>query len=398
MKCPKCKYISFDHNENCPKCRKDLTEVRERMNFPAYCPLLATQADIDSQIPDGSIRIEQKDDTIVEESMDMQFSDSQDFESAFDSSLDEALGESDLDFTLTEEADDLSLDFDEFSIDDTGSGHSEQEMKTIAEESLEDELNLTFADDTGEMTANFEDIAGEDGADSANSEQEMETILADSLENELDLSFADDTGEMTSDFEDISAEDSGGATLDFEDLAMDDADPDKSEQEMETILADSLEGEPDLSFADDTDEMTASFEDIAADDSGTSTLDFEDLSENDADSAKPEQEMETILADSLEGEPDLSFADDTDEMTASFEEIAADDPGDSTLDFEDLAMEEPDTEIRENDSIELAEKEVDKITLDFEDSISAEEKRKDEASAELEVLDLDLDLSSDNSS
>ena len=104
MKCPKCKYISFDHNENCPKCRKDLTEVRENMNFPAYCPLLATQAEIDSQIPDGSIRIEQKDDTIVEESMDMQFSDSQDFESAFDSSLDEALGESDLDFTLTEDA------------------------------------------------------------------------------------------------------------------------------------------------------------------------------------------------------------------------------------------------------------------------------------------------------
>ena len=353
MKCPKCKYISFDHNENCPKCRKDLTEVRGKMNLPAYCPLLATQTEIETQVPEGSIRIEQTSEIGVKESMDMQFSDSQDFEISFDSSLDEALEESDLDFTLTEEADDLSLDFDEFSIDDSSIEHSEQEMKTIAEKSLEDELNLTFADDTGEMTANFEDIA---------------------------------------------ADDSDGPALDLEGLSADDTDKTHSEEEMETVLADSLENELDLSFADDTGEITSDFEDIVSDDSGNSTLDFEDLSMDDADNNNSEQEMETILADSLDGDQDLSFADDTDERTANFEEIAADDSRESTLDFEDLSMETPDTEVSKNDSLELAEKEVDKITLEFEDSISAEEKRKDKASSELDVLDLDLNLSTDNSS
>jgi len=351
MKCPKCNYISFDYNENCPKCRRSLTEVRAKMNLPSYCPMLLTQTEIDGQVPEPSIRIEQTDNIGIEESMDTQFSDSQDFETSFD----EGVGESDLDVTLSDEADNLSLDFDEFSMDDSGTDHSEREMKTIAAESLEDELNLSFADDTAEMTA---------------------------------------------DFEDVTADDSGKATLDFEDLSVDnDADTKNSEQEMKTILADSLENDLDLSFADDTGEMTADFEDVAADDSGKATLDFEDLSvDNDADTKKLEQEMETIMADSLENDPDLSFTDDTGEITADFEEIAADDSGKATLNFEDLSMDDADTEAPKTDSLELAEKEVDKITHDFENSISAEEKRKEKASPELEVLDLDLDLSNDNSS
>lgn len=38
MKCPKCRYISFDYNEVCPKCNKDLTSERKKMNFPDYKP------------------------------------------------------------------------------------------------------------------------------------------------------------------------------------------------------------------------------------------------------------------------------------------------------------------------------------------------------------------------
>ena len=36
MKCPKCGYVSFDHNENCPKCKKDVSSERDRMNLPAH--------------------------------------------------------------------------------------------------------------------------------------------------------------------------------------------------------------------------------------------------------------------------------------------------------------------------------------------------------------------------
>jgi len=36
MKCPKCGYVSFDHNENCPKCKKDVSSERDRMNLPTH--------------------------------------------------------------------------------------------------------------------------------------------------------------------------------------------------------------------------------------------------------------------------------------------------------------------------------------------------------------------------
>ena len=38
MKCPKCRYVSFDYNEVCPKCNKDLTSERKKMNLPDYKP------------------------------------------------------------------------------------------------------------------------------------------------------------------------------------------------------------------------------------------------------------------------------------------------------------------------------------------------------------------------
>ncbi len=38
MKCPKCNYVSFDYNQVCPKCNKDVSGEQQRMNLPAYRP------------------------------------------------------------------------------------------------------------------------------------------------------------------------------------------------------------------------------------------------------------------------------------------------------------------------------------------------------------------------
>jgi hypothetical protein len=38
MKCPKCGYISFDHNEACPKCNKDITDERDNLGLPHFEP------------------------------------------------------------------------------------------------------------------------------------------------------------------------------------------------------------------------------------------------------------------------------------------------------------------------------------------------------------------------
>jgi hypothetical protein len=36
MRCPKCGYISFDHNQICPKCNKDISDEQAKLNLPAY--------------------------------------------------------------------------------------------------------------------------------------------------------------------------------------------------------------------------------------------------------------------------------------------------------------------------------------------------------------------------
>ena len=36
MRCPKCGYISFDHNTVCPKCNKDIAGEQGKMNLPLF--------------------------------------------------------------------------------------------------------------------------------------------------------------------------------------------------------------------------------------------------------------------------------------------------------------------------------------------------------------------------
>ncbi len=61
MKCPKCGYISFDYNQRCPKCSKDLVPEQKKRNLAAFKHnppfLLATLTgdvnDIDSALEAG---------------------------------------------------------------------------------------------------------------------------------------------------------------------------------------------------------------------------------------------------------------------------------------------------------------------------------------------------------
>lgn len=38
MKCPKCNYISFDHNQVCPSCNRDISSEQIKMNLPSFMP------------------------------------------------------------------------------------------------------------------------------------------------------------------------------------------------------------------------------------------------------------------------------------------------------------------------------------------------------------------------
>jgi hypothetical protein len=38
MKCPKCGYVSFDSNLECPKCRSDISMEQSKLNLPSFRP------------------------------------------------------------------------------------------------------------------------------------------------------------------------------------------------------------------------------------------------------------------------------------------------------------------------------------------------------------------------
>lgn len=72
MKCPKCSFISFDYNDACPKCRKDLTHERDLMGLPSYKPkplsMLASLNVYNSEITGDMTRNAQA--RLAEEKMD----------------------------------------------------------------------------------------------------------------------------------------------------------------------------------------------------------------------------------------------------------------------------------------------------------------------------------------
>jgi hypothetical protein len=38
MKCPKCNYVSFDYNQVCPKCSRDISAEQDKLHIPAFRP------------------------------------------------------------------------------------------------------------------------------------------------------------------------------------------------------------------------------------------------------------------------------------------------------------------------------------------------------------------------
>ncbi len=80
MRCPKCGYISFEYNQSCPKCNKDVTAEVEKMNLPTFKPnppamlgALTGEASETSMnlLKDTSAGVDN-----IEESLDLGFNDS----------------------------------------------------------------------------------------------------------------------------------------------------------------------------------------------------------------------------------------------------------------------------------------------------------------------------------
>ncbi|MFH1489497.1 MAG: hypothetical protein ABII06_11395, partial [Pseudomonadota bacterium] len=160
MKCPKCGYVSFDYNQVCPKCSKDISSEQEKLNFFPFRPnppsLLGaltgeaneshvglragTSASFGSMTPDDSMVLD--DSALIggveDESQELEISldseDSGEFEAAEDLEIpgDEGLPDFELEGGETSE---ITFETGEISIE-------EADMRVSAGEEVQEEISL----------------------------------------------------------------------------------------------------------------------------------------------------------------------------------------------------------------------------------------------------------------
>jgi len=192
MKCPKCNYVSFDYNETCPKCKKALSEVRKKMDYPSFKPSLPSISDFKTRAPTESIKMQQKTAVDLDDGNELEFSDNQDLDMQFDSGSAQNAEESGTELEFEEGSDELALDFDEFDMgDDAG-------KSSVSESSLETSLDLSFEEDSDELSFDFEESEGDNAASEA-PQMAQGTSLEDSLEADLDRAFEEDPDGVSED-------------------------------------------------------------------------------------------------------------------------------------------------------------------------------------------------------
>lgn len=288
MKCPKCGYISFDYNQVCPKCSKDISAEQARLNLPSFRPDtpfllealvgegeesgigLDTGTYVDIEEDTAEFGTEGFGDTGALDSDEVEFDDSLETDEEADAVVDEDLlstfdfeeleaDTSDAEVTFDTSVTDFDLESDEEGIGVT-TGEITEEPEDEAEVSLSEpgvqedsslddfdltegtekaEVELEEGDETPEVAVLPEGLVDQDVTvdmeplDSELQEAARATDLwtEDSEEVALDLDdlTVDETGELKVDTEEATSEEEDDLSLDLDDLDLE-LDLDDSEE------------------------------------------------------------------------------------------------------------------------------------------------------------------------
>ena len=344
MKCPKCGYISFDYNQVCPKCNKDITGEQERLNIPAFKPeppyLLAaligdaneTQTDMQDS---GAYDVDDGHEA------DLSFDDSGSFDSG-EVSFDDS-GSFDSDEISFDDSQELELDFE---TQEAGEFGSPGESEGIQEESVSD-FDFDSATDDEEMSL-----------DLGEPEKDLDTDL------DLDLdSFSDAEPEADENaFPGMDAEEED-ISLGVDDLSLD----------MDDLTGDEPEsgGEAFLDTAPEEEDISLGVDDLSLDDAGSSG------------------EMEVFEIEEESNEPDIDLEDVSFESDESSEE-------DLDLGLDDLSLEkhEPEADADDIDLMSSGEISLDLAATSLEGDLSSgsDFSVDDSETIDLDDLDLEIDL------
>jgi len=338
MRCPKCGYISFDYNQVCPKCNKNIADEQAKLNIPPFRPnppsllgILTGEGD------ESNVGLENTLSKSMEDSHEM------------DVGLDDSVGISTSEMELDE-----GNDLDEIGLKQEDSG----------------ELELSGEEET--LAVESEEISVED----------TDTLIMPSDEEEGE--------EISLDLGDVSLDEGGEGEISLgEDIPQ--------EKEEEEISLDEISlGDTDVTedAADEEIALTPDSIDLDID------LDEEAEGEEKSEIELNLKDLKINETGELEIEKDLEPAKEAEEDALDLGDLSLDDAGPSaeeeTLELGDMSPEEPeadDTAKAFNKTITTDESGLEAILDESpsEDQGSADT-TESEISLDLENLDLDLDL------
>ena len=267
MKCPKCGYMSFDFNQICPKCNKNISTARDKMNLPYYRPsppsLLGALTG-EAGVSNIGLRIDGEDEGgFAEPGADFSPEDSQTIEAmeeAFQDSqsLDmqiEATPEEGVHFPAEESPEEISADLGDLVLDDDAIAPAQAEQ--VAGDEIE---SLDLEDLSGDETELVldEEIPGGDETEISFEEDISLGGEDESEELSLDIESLIDTDPSQTDSQDIEiqleAEPGAGPQEQVEEIDLSDltveADEEVAEEDASLDL-DDLSLELDLDEPDD---------------------------------------------------------------------------------------------------------------------------------------------------
>src|SRR4030043_1611429 len=160
MRCPKCGYESFDYNQVCPKCNKNIANEQAKLNIPAFKPNPPSLLGILTGEGDES-------NIGLESNLSKSMTDSHEMDVGLDEST--GIGTSEMEVDEGHDLDEIGL-----KPEDSGDFELSGEEETLADDSeeisIEDTDSLTTPSDEGEgegISLDLEDISLEEGGEEA---------------------------------------------------------------------------------------------------------------------------------------------------------------------------------------------------------------------------------------
>src|SRR4030043_495993 len=295
MRCPKCGYISFDYNQVCPKCNKNIADEQAKLNIPAFRPnppsllgVLTGEADesniglesnLSRSMSDSNEMDVGLDDSVGINTSEMELDEGQDLDEIGPKQEDSG------DFGLSGEEETLAVDSEEISVEDTDNlamPSDEEEGEEISLDLGDVSLEEDGEEEKGEEEISLdeislgdsdipEDIAGEETDLAPDSEGldidlDLDKEAGGEEKSEIELNLDDlkinETGELEIGKDFAPAKEAEEETLDLGDLSLDEAGPSTEKETLDIPLEES--------GADDT--TTVYDEPISTDESGLEAM------------------------------------------------------------------------------------------------------------------------------